>query len=53
MAEGKGHPLPGSGESRHEEIPEGIAEEKGGGPDPAEAPPRPDAVNPDGEPYPR
>lgn len=52
MAEGKGHPLPAGGEARHEEIPEGIAEEKGRGPGPA-GEPRPDAVNPDGEPYPR
>jgi hypothetical protein len=52
MAEGERHPLPSSGESRHDEIPEGIAEEKGAGKDQA-GPVRPDAVNPDGEPYPR
>lgn len=52
MAESKRHPLPASDESRRDEIPEDIAEEKGSGQDPA-ALPRPDAVNPDGEPYPR
>lgn len=52
MAEGERHPLPASDESRHEEIPEGMAEEKGTGQDQAGAG-RPDAVNPDGEPYSR
>ena len=50
--EGTGHPLPGSGEARHGEIPEGVAAEKGRGQDPEEiASPDPDGVNPDGEPY--
>lgn len=49
---GKGHPLPGSDEARHNEIPEGVAEEKGRGDDskPVVQPGR-GAVNPDGEPY--
>jgi hypothetical protein len=52
VAEGKGHPLPGSGEARHNEIPEGVAAEKGRGEDPAEiTTPHPDAVDPDGEHY--
>ena len=52
MAEGKGHPLPGSGEARHNEIPERAAEEMGRGQDPAEiTTPHPDGVNPDGERY--
>ena len=52
MGVGKGHPLPGSGEARHNEIPEGVAEEKGRGQDPtAITTPHPDGVNPDGEPY--
>lgn len=52
MREGKGHPLPGSDEARHNEIPESAAEEKGRGDDskPVVQPGR-DAVNPDGEPY--
>lgn len=50
MADGKGHPLPGSGEARHHEIPETLEREKGRGDDPAVI--QPDgAVNPDGEPY--
>jgi hypothetical protein len=50
--EGKGHPLPGSGEARHNEIPEGLEHEKGLGQDPAEVTsPHPGSVNPDGEPY--
>lgn len=48
---GTGHPLPGSGEARHDEIPEGVERGKGRGDDDAgiasDAPP----VNPDGEPY--
>jgi hypothetical protein len=49
---GKGHPLPASDEARHNEIPEALAEEKGRGDDSKPAvQPRPDAVNPDGEPY--
>jgi hypothetical protein len=52
MVEGKGHPLPGSGEARHNEIPEGVEDEKGRGQDPAEiTAPHPAGVNPDGEPY--
>ena len=49
---GKGHPLPGSGEARHGEIPEGIEADKGRGQDPEEiVSPDPDGMNPDGEPY--
>lgn len=50
--EGKGHPLPASGEARHGEIPEAVEAEKGVGDD-AEAVVQPEgrAVNPDGEPY--
>ena len=49
---GTGHPLPGSDEARHNEIPEDVAEEKGRGDDskPVVQPGR-EAVNPDGEPY--
>ncbi len=48
-----GHPLPGSGEARHGEIPEHAALEKGKGDDPAAVnQPAGEAVNPDGEPYP-
>ena len=49
---GKGHPLPGSDEARHNEIPEDLSEEKGRGDDskPVVQPGR-DAVNPDGERY--
>ena len=52
MDEGKGHPLPGSDEARHNEIPEEVAEEKGRGDDskPVVQPGR-DAVAPDGERY--
>ena len=52
MAEGKGHPLPGSDEARHHEIPEGAEQEKGRGDDdkPVVQPGR-EAVNPDGERY--
>ena len=49
---GKGHPLPGSDEARHNEIPQHIALEKGRGADAREVvQPDPEAVNPDGEPY--
>lgn len=50
--EGEGHPLPGSDEARHNEIPEELAEEKGRGDDskPVVQPGR-DAVTPEGEPY--
>lgn len=51
MAGGKGHPLPASGEARHDEIPEQLEEEKGRGQDPAEITTPKEAVNPDGEPY--
>ena len=47
-----GHPLPGSDEARHREIPEDIAKGKGRGEDPQPVvQPAPTAVNPDGEPY--
>ena len=50
--EGEGHPLPGSDEARHREIPEGMAEEKGRGEDdPGVVTPHPEAVNPDGTSY--
>ena len=49
---GKGHPLPGSDEARHDEIPEGLAEEKGRGDDSkAAVQPGREAVNPAGDPY--
>ncbi len=49
---GKGHPLPGSDEARHNEIPEDLAEEKGRGDDSRSVvQPGREAVNPDGEPY--
>lgn len=53
MAGGKsGHPLPGSREARHEEIPEDIAGRKGPGDDsPGVVPPDPEGVAPDGESY--
>ena len=52
MAEGKGHPTPGSDEARHNEIPEGLEDEKGRGDDPkGVVQPGRDAVNPDGERY--
>ena len=51
MAAGSGHPLPGSGEARHNEIPEELEGEKGRGDDPAEIVQPDGAVNPDGEPY--
>ena len=52
MGEGKGHPLPASGEARHNEIPEKLEAAKGRGDDAAEvATPDPEAVAPDGEPY--
>lgn len=50
---GSGHPLPGSGESRHDEIPEHLEREKGRGDDPAAVvQPSDEAVAPDGESYP-
>jgi hypothetical protein len=48
---GKGHPLPGSGEARHNEIPETLERAKGRGDDPAGVVQPEGAVNPDGEPY--
>lgn len=52
MAQGKGHPLPGSDEARHGEIPEGLAAEKGRGDDDRPVvQPGPDAANPGGERY--
>jgi hypothetical protein len=49
---GKGHPLPGSDEARHGEIPEHLGRDKGRGDDSRElVQPQKDAVNPDGEPY--
>ena len=52
MEGGTGHPLPASGEARHNEIPEGVEQEKGRGQDPAEiTTPHPDGVDPDGQPY--
>ena len=49
---GKGHPLPASGEARHKEIPEGLADRKGRGEDDAAlVSPDPEAVDPDGESY--
>lgn len=52
MRKGSGHPTPGSDEARHNEIPEGLEDEKGRGEDarPVVQPGR-DAVNPDGERY--
>jgi hypothetical protein len=47
-----GHPLPGSDEARHDEIPESAERDKGRGDDPATAvQPAGDPVEPDGEPY--
>ncbi len=51
MTESKGHPLPASGEARHNEIPETMEREKGRGDDPAAVVQPDGAVNPDGEPY--
>lgn len=52
MAAKSGHPLPASGEARHNEIPESAAREKGRGDDPAGiVQPDGDPVKPDGEPY--
>ena len=50
--DGEGHPLPGSDEARHNEIPEDLAEAKGRGDDsrPVVQPGR-DAVAPDGRRY--
>ena len=51
MGGGSGHPLPGSGEARHDEVPEDLEREKGRGDDPAKVVQPDGAVNPDGEPY--
>jgi hypothetical protein len=49
---GKGHPLPGSDEARHKEIPEEVEARKGRGDDPRPVvQPGRDAVNPDGGRY--
>lgn len=48
---GQGHPLPGSGEARHNEIPEEDEAHKGRGDDAAEVVQPDEAVAPDGEPY--
>lgn len=49
---GGGHPLPGSDEARHGEIPEGLERDKGRGDDsPPATTPRPTGENPDGERY--
>lgn len=47
----KRHPLPGSDEARHKEIPEHLEREKGRGDDPVKVVQPDGAVNPDGEPY--
>ncbi|HEX8194444.1 MAG TPA: hypothetical protein VF552_16265 [Allosphingosinicella sp.] len=52
MNKGSGHPLPDSGEARHNEIPEHLEAEKGRGQDPAAiTTPHPEGVAPDGESY--
>lgn len=49
---GERHPLPGSDEARHGEVPETYEREKGQGDDDEQAvQPRRPAVNPNGEPY--
>jgi hypothetical protein len=48
---GKGHPLPGSDEARHNEIPEDVEAAKGRGDDSKPVVQPRDPVNPDGEPY--
>jgi len=47
----KGHPLPGSDEARHREVPEHLEAEKGRGDDSKRVVQPDSAVNPDGEPY--
>jgi hypothetical protein len=50
--DGNRHPLPASGEARHDEIPETLEREKGRGEECADAiQPSPDPVTPDGTPY--
>ena len=52
MGAGTGHPTPGRDEARHNEIPEGLEDEKGRGDDAkGVVQPGRDAVNPDGERY--
>jgi hypothetical protein len=48
---GSGHPLPGSDEARHKEIPEHLEREKGRGDDAKAAAQPIETVNPDGEAY--
>ena len=48
---GKGHPLPGSDEARHREVPEHLERDKGRGDDAKQVVQPDGAVNPDGEPY--
>lgn len=49
---GKGHPLPGSDEARHNEIPEHLARDKGRGDDARQRiQPDGEPVEPDGETY--
>ena len=49
---GKGHPLPASGEARHDEIPENVERAKGVGDDSAPVvQPGPEAADPDGQTY--
>ena len=52
MSGGTGHPLHGSDEARHNEVPEGLEEAKGRGDDPQPViTPDPTGENPDGERY--
>ncbi|HEX8443365.1 MAG TPA: hypothetical protein VF631_06940 [Allosphingosinicella sp.] len=52
MSGGSGHPLPGSDEARHNEIPEDLERAKGRGDDPRPVvTPDPTGENPDGERY--
>ena len=52
MSGGTGHPLPGSDEARHNEVPEHLEHEKGRGDDNRPVlTPDPDGADPDGEPY--
>ena len=49
---GKGHPLPGSEEARHNEIPEHVERDKGRGDDAGKAnQPAGKPVSPEGKPY--
>ncbi len=50
---GKGHPLPASGEARHDKIPEHVERDKGRGDDARKIiQPDPEAANHDGKKYP-